>query len=272
MTIKEYLKKKNNPQAEIQAVLDDIKSKVDTIVTERFSALEKQLKEVKPTAEMDIVDKITRNVLKDIKGEKGDSIKGDDGHTPTDEELLALIKPLIPKVKDGHTPTSEEILKIIKPLIPQVKDGATPTKEELLNLIQPLIPQPIKGDKGKDGIEIKSQEIATKLNTLEEKVELKVIKGLKDYLKKLEGGITRLGQRKSGGGGGLPIHETHSVGSTTTSITLGYNVANSGASILLIYDGGVIEKDVHYTISGKVITFLETLSDNSYIYAIYTRS
>jgi hypothetical protein len=69
---------------------------------------------------------------------KGD--KGADGHTPTDEELLSLIRPLIPVVKDGHTPTDEELLKLIKPLIPKIKDGHTPTEKELLYLIEPLIP------------------------------------------------------------------------------------------------------------------------------------
>lgn len=72
-----------------------------------------------------------------FKGEKGD--KGD---KHTDEELLALIKPLIPKpVKGdkGDSPTSEELLKLIRPLIPVVEDGDDPTDEHLLELIKPLI-------------------------------------------------------------------------------------------------------------------------------------
>ena len=63
-----------------------------------------------------------------------------DGHTPTNEELRALIKPLIPKVKDGKSPTKAQLLKLIQPLIPKVRDGHTPTKKELLDLIKPLIP------------------------------------------------------------------------------------------------------------------------------------
>jgi len=202
MSVKEYLKKKN-PEIAISEAIKEIRDKADSIiekaVSERFSALEKQLKDI---TGMDLVDKITRNVLKDIKGEKGD--EGDDGHTPTDTELLSLIKPLIPEVKDGddgHTPTAEEILALIRPLIPEVKDGATPTREELLDLIIPLIPEPIKGEQGKDGTEIESKQIAKKLNTLEEKVEMKVIKGLKDYLKKLETNIFYKGTRQIGGGG-----------------------------------------------------------------------
>jgi hypothetical protein len=69
---------------------------------------------------------------------------GKPGHTPTDTELLAIIKPLIPKLRqpeDGHTPTKEEILALIKPLIPEVKNGETPSDERLIALINPLIPE-----------------------------------------------------------------------------------------------------------------------------------
>lgn len=75
-----------------------------------------------------------------IKGKDGKD--GKDGHTPTDEELLTLITPLIPQItqpQDGHTPTDEELLALIRPLIPEVKNGETPTDEQLLALIKPLI-------------------------------------------------------------------------------------------------------------------------------------
>ena len=55
------------------------------------------------------------------------------------------------KGDDGHTPTRDELLEIIRPLIPEVEDGHTPTKEELEELIKPLIPKSIKGDRGRDG-------------------------------------------------------------------------------------------------------------------------
>ena len=71
-------------------------------------------------------------------------VKGEDGHTPTDKELIALIKPLIPepiKGEDGRTPTDKEILALIRPLVPKIENGKTPTKKELLELIIPLIPK-----------------------------------------------------------------------------------------------------------------------------------
>jgi hypothetical protein len=69
-------------------------------------------------------------------------LRGKPGHTPTDEELLVLIRPLIPEPIAGHSPTDEELMALIRPLIPKVKDGETPSDERLLALIQPLIVLP----------------------------------------------------------------------------------------------------------------------------------
>ena len=67
-------------------------------------------------------------------------VRGKDGHTPTNAELIEIIRPLIPIAKDGRTPTDAELLKLIKPLIPKVNDGKTPTKNEILEIIKQLIP------------------------------------------------------------------------------------------------------------------------------------
>jgi len=279
--IKEILAKRRNPDLAVLTKVEDIRNDaiklIDKAVTERFSALEDQIKTLidnkETKSDQDLIEQTTLKLLKNVKGDKGDSIKGDDGHTPTDKELLNLIKPLIPVVKDGKTPTSEEILALIKPLIPQVKDGATPTREELLSLIMPLIPEPIQGEQGKDGKEIEPEEISKKLNTLEEKVEMKVIKGLKAYLKKLETNIFYKGSGKSGGGGmGQPQHETFAVDSTTTSITTSYEIAADGRAIFgLRYQGQTLHWGEHYTVSGKTITILETLGDNTNLDITYIR-
>lgn len=65
-------------------------------------------------------------------------IRGDDGYTPTPEEITSLIKPLIPDVKNGETPTDEKLLELIKPLIPapiKGKDGKNPSIDEILKQI-----------------------------------------------------------------------------------------------------------------------------------------
>lgn len=109
-----------------------------------------------------------------LRGPQGE--RGQDGHTPTDEELLELIVPLIPEPRrgeDGKTPTTKELLALIRPLIPKVKDGKTPTKGELTALIKTLIPAPIQGREGKSGRDGKDgspdtgEQIVTKVNGLE---------------------------------------------------------------------------------------------------------
>lgn len=84
---------------------------------------------------------------------------GRDGATPSDEQLLGLIRRVIAEnpPKDGHTPTAEELLALIKPLIPaavpgpQGAPGETPSDQRLLDLIKPLIPEPVPGPKGQPG-------------------------------------------------------------------------------------------------------------------------
>jgi hypothetical protein len=125
-------------------------------------------------------------------------VKGDKGDTPTDEQLIALIKPLIPEPivpengndgEDGETPTEEELLALIRPLIPQVKDGITPSDERLLSLIRPLIPIVKDGINGKDGIDgidgdngspDTPKEIVTKLSSLKnnERLDASAIKNI----------------------------------------------------------------------------------------------
>jgi hypothetical protein len=73
---------------------------------------------------------------------------GTPGLTPTDDQLRALIRQVITEnpPQNGHTPTTEELLAIIKPLIP-----APPSDQHLTDLIKPLIPPPVTGPKGDTG-------------------------------------------------------------------------------------------------------------------------
>jgi len=76
--------------------------------------------------------------------------------TPTESELLALIKPLIPEVKDGKTPTQEELLALIRPLIPKVKDGISPTVD--YNFIVEQVRSQVR-----DGIDASVEDTAQKV-------------------------------------------------------------------------------------------------------------
>lgn len=60
-------------------------------------------------------------------------------------------------LQDGKTPSKEELLSLIKPLIPRPmpgedgEDGKTPTEDELLDLIESVMPDAIPGPPGPAG-------------------------------------------------------------------------------------------------------------------------
>jgi hypothetical protein len=108
-------------------------------------------------------------LLKRIKGDKGDS--------PSKEELLDLIKPLIPQPENGKTPTKQELLDLITPLIPKVKDGKSPTKEDLLKIIKPLIPKISTEEIKQDVYDELSEEVKSLIPN-----RLEIEKGIKESI------------------------------------------------------------------------------------------
>lgn len=121
----------------------------------------------------------------ELKGDKGDSptkeelialitplipdpIKGDQGDPPTKEELAQLILSLVPSLKgepgdNGSSPTEKELLKLIKPLIPKkAEDGKSPTEKELIALIKPLLPDGKSFQKQIDALEKKIDDAEKK--------------------------------------------------------------------------------------------------------------
>lgn len=116
------------------------------------------------------------------------------------DEMTVTLKGLKGDQGDkGDSPSEEELVKLIIPLIPEPVKGDSPTEEELLNLIQPLIPEPIKGDDGddyilteQDKIEIASnitvpvvEKIIEKTEVIKEVTKKETPKQLKEKIEKL---------------------------------------------------------------------------------------
>lgn len=141
--------------------------------------------------------KLIHQVQEIAKGEKGDSIKGDAGHSPTDTELRALITPLIPpplKPTDG-------------------KDGHTPTKEEITALIPDPIPG-VPGISGKDGSPDTAGQVRDKLEELKgnERLSISAINNLQEILDELrkmkrDGSIVYVPSGSSGGGKTVKLYD-----------------------------------------------------------------
>jgi hypothetical protein len=138
-------------------------------------------------------------------------------------------------------------------------------------------PMPKDGKDGTDGIDGSPdmpQVIADKLNTLEAKVEMKVIKGLDLFLNNLQRAIKEKTTTRQFGGGGMGNVETKSVAisSATTTITLDSSVASNGRAIWFNYQGQQQAYGTHFTVAGNVITLLFTPADDTYADIIYIRS
>ena len=208
-------------------------------------------KKDKKTTE-ELVEKVFSMVEK-IKGDKGDSIKGEKGEQGDKGEQGASIK--------GDSGDKGD------------KGDKGEKGEQGERGFQGETGKDGKGIDGKNGDIITSEEVATKLNTLEEVLDTKVLKGFKKIIKQLEDKIFYAGKQKSGGGMGMPIHETFSVSGSTTSITLSYNVAANGRAIFTMrYQGQSLHWGEHYTVSGKVISLLFTPVDNSTVDISYIRT
>lgn len=152
-------------------ILDAVKAYVASHVQRVMSRIEEV------ASSLDELRTVVRSLPPPERGATG--ARGEDGHTPTIDELRDLITPLIPAPVagppgprgesgvDGQSPSDDHLLKLIRPLIPSPipgdpgrpgepgvrgADGRTPTIDELRDLIVPLIPAPIPGERGVDGL------------------------------------------------------------------------------------------------------------------------
>lgn len=138
--------------------------------------------------------------LKGLPGEPGVSAE-----PPSQEELIELIKPLIPEPEKGEDANEDSIIeKVLSKIeIPVPENGKDADEQKIIKEVLKKIPapKPIKGDPGKDGVEISPKDILKKLLTLSEKdlaklsvnkeLSSKDIKGLDLEIKKLRDDVVR---------------------------------------------------------------------------------
>lgn len=147
--------------------------------------------------------------------------KGDKGDSPTEEELMKLIKPLIPtdqqlteliislipEVKDGETPSDERLLELIEKAMPVIRHGETPSEEYLVKLMKKhLIPKVQKLNldeiakkvapliKVKEGTEVKEIDSESLLHIFTKKgkkLKTEHVDGLEQTLSALRNQISR---------------------------------------------------------------------------------
>lgn len=242
------------------------------------SKLQKLIEEKRNRSQSSTDRQLLDGILAKLKLYKGDP--GKDAEDPSDERLIKLIKPLIPKVEDGHTPTDSELLRLIRPLIPKVKDGETPSDEKLLRLIKSVMPKPRDG---KDAVMPNIYQLA--LDTIkvieslkgDDRIDVKAIKGLEKFIEII---ASRFYERGYGGPGKIFTDGTLSGDGTpgaplsvvgTGADTLIDNEVVSGNNTSWVLAQTPVAGTVHlyangqrlilttdYTISGKNITTLQS--------------
>lgn len=136
-------------------------------------------------------------------------------------------------------------------------------------------PQGLKGEKGDSGSPDTPKQVAEKLNTLEDAVNMSVIKGLKEAFVGVNRAIIANGSRRSGGGGmGNIQHEHSSISSATTTVSTTYKIAGAGFALWVFYNGQMIARGTDYTVSSdqKTLTLSFTPQDTTVLDIIYIRT
>lgn len=195
----------------------------------------------------------SERVFKGEKGDKGDSITGPQG---PEGKPSTVPGPMGPK------PISGVDYKIPK----DGKDGRDGKDGQ--SITGPA------GRDGKDGSPDQPLEIAAKLNTTTESVDMSVIKGLSKYLTSFTKSFKEKATAKSGGGMGNIVHQSTNVSSATTTVTTAKKIAGSGYALWVYYQGQLIARGVGYTVGAdfKTLTLLFTPQDSTAIDIIYIRS
>lgn len=227
-------------------------TKLDATQVDEFDLIKEILERMVEAFGQQKVLSLTDEVIKQIKGETGDKgetgEQGDRGFT------------------GGQGNTGET-----------GKDG----KKGRAGLNGLLGEKGKQGEKGDSGISGKNSnpdsplDITKKLNTLKEKVDIEVIKGLLKRLNSLEKIIQdtkRIAKSGGGGGQGNVIHDQFDGDGSTTSFTLSNNVAGAGQAVYACrYEGQVQFLGDQYTISGKTLNFTFTPELNTKIEITYSR-
>ena len=243
---------------------------IEAIKSQLNAVLEAQITQLKNDFS-GLIDKEVGGVLERIM--EVEKQEGPAGHTPTKQELLEIIEPLIviPDPIKGdpgknYVLTEKDKKDIADKITVPIVEKVIVEKRTQIIKEQPIITNLVTNEVKEVVVAETALKIADKLNTEKEIVERKVVKGLDNDINYIRRGLHEL-QRKKGGGGGGGIGQaqvqTFDVNATTTTLTLTY--APTGRAILAFYQGQYLVPSTGYTISGKTITLLFTPMDGTFI-------
>lgn len=276
---------KRNAKRDIEQAIKDVTQ--DNI----FKDLEPAKKLAQDVARAEIADfkketnERVRNVLQNVENTKKEIMERIDAQIEkTAQDFLAEAKALLVHVTEQsegqmgtcsqhHTEQQETVRKemaaTVKKMEQIVRDHATDVEK----LRGPQGVPGMPGAHGVNGSPDTALEIADKLNTTKESLEIKVIKGLDQRLLNLQKVQNSSKGGSKGGGMGNVQHETKSVSSGTTSVQTSYPIAGGGYAIWAYYQGQLIMRGTHYTVGTdkRTLSLTFTPDDSTSIDIIYLR-
>lgn len=256
--LKKYRTFQGDPALAIMRLAQDLEAKIENTLKEVEKRLTEQVKAIKEQIKGEVdpkMEQIVKNVLKDVKGDKGDSIKGDSG-------------------KDAYIPVKGKDYF-------DGKDGKT--------IIGPQgIPgKSIKGKDGKDAADAKTpifgidyftkDQIKDIMSQIIGMIKLKPLEEqVKQILKKLdqmEKAQDHLGRRTIHRGGiDFVWNELVGTGDVAGTLTFDLDYVPYSDSELTVYVGGGIQFLADdYTRSGKTLTFITPPPLDAKIRATYRK-
>jgi len=177
------------------------------------------------------------------------------------EKVVSEVLKRVPKPKDGISPDLNEIVVRAVAQMPKPKDGRDGKDldfDAVVREVMYLIPKPKDGKQGANGSPDTPLDIASKLNTTEESVEMKVIKGLEKKFKNLV-----VGKGKKGGSGDV-IH-MEDLTSQTNGITKVFTVPAHRKALMVICSDfpTILLSGNGFTTSGTTLTLTPTNAPSS---------
>ncbi len=202
---------------------------------------------------MEVAQTIAKNILKDVKGDKGDA--------PTEEELLKIIQPLIPNIPEvihgeDYVLTDEDkqeiASKIEVPVVEKVIEKTEVIKE------QPIVTHEVTNEIKEVAITDTGEEMVIKINALEIEPEKQIgvehIKGLEKRLK----GIENKPSTPGGGIVGRDLIKDIDLSDQLDGVLATFNIPvvwNIVSVDLSSYPYGSLRKNIDYTWTPTSITF-----------------
>lgn len=205
--------------------------------------------------------KIIRETLIDMRKSNEKIIK-ESGNKSLDftEEIKTLEKNINSISFDLESKISNKSLEVNKMLTKEIKrlEGMIPDIKPVEAKIEASVGQ-LEAKIPKLPEEIKAGQVRDKLETLkdDERLDKSAIKGLDEEFKKMDTKISS--SSRGGGGGGRAMRGSSfsfSGNGSTTTFYLPTEVAGRGMFIFAHYQGQWLQKDVHYSLSGKTFNTL----------------